>query len=330
MSNEQPQHRQQDGACSANMDISIIIVNWNTAELLRNCLDSITKTVHSIRYEIIVVDNASTDDSVAMLRESHPDIRVIENKENRGFGTANNQAMRVMSGKYALLLNSDTVLQENAVKELLTFMETQRDAAIACGQLLNEDGSKQNSIASFPSIFTLLINMALVEFLFPRRYPSKRWHYDTPLAIDYGIGACLMVRKQAIDEVGMFDERYFFYFEETDWALQMKRAGWKNYHVPTALIYHLRGQSIGQNIGSRIVFYRSCYQFFRKWKSRPHYLFIRSVIFLRLCINWFFTSATMMVLLGGQKTLRARWSTYSRLILWHLQKEVPSLPQSTK
>ncbi|MCX5854847.1 MAG: glycosyltransferase family 2 protein, partial [Deltaproteobacteria bacterium] len=187
------------------MDISIIIVNWNTRDLLHACLESINKTISGISYEIIVVDNASQDSSVAMMQEKYPHVKVIQNTENRGFGAANNQAMRVMAGRYALLLNSDTVLTENAVYELFSFMENHPNAAMACGQLLNADGSKQNSIANFPTVLTLLTNTPLLECLLPKRYPSKRYHYRESIEIDSGIGACLLVRKKAIDEVGMFD-----------------------------------------------------------------------------------------------------------------------------
>jgi len=300
------------------MDISIIIVNWNTRDLLQNCLESIHKTIRHISYEIICVDNASQDGSVAMLREKYPEVRLIQNEENRGFGAANNQAMRIMTGSYALLLNSDTVLMENAVRELFTFMEAQSDAAMACGQLLNADGGKQNSVASFPNLLILTTNTSLLEYLFPNRYPSKRYTYDKPIEVDSCIGACLLIRRKAIEDVGMFDERYFFFFEETDWAYQMKKAGWKVFHVPTAFIYHFQGQSIGRDIQSRIAFYRSRYQFFRKWKSRPYFIVVRIVIFLRLCINWLLTSVANIFSLGMNRELRHKFVVYSRLILRHL------------
>jgi GT2 family glycosyltransferase len=299
------------------MDISIIIVNWNTRDLLQSCLESIYKTIHDISYEIIVVDNGSRDGSVAMLQEKYPQVRLIQNEENRGFGAANNQAMRIMTGRYALLLNSDAVLTENTVRELFTFMEAQSDAAMACGQLLNADGSKQNSVASFPNLLTLLTNTSLLEYLFPNRYPSKRYDYDKPVEVESCIGACLIVRNKAIEEVGMFDERYFFFFEETDWAYQMRNAGWKIFHVPTAFIYHLQGQSIGGDIQSRIEFYRSRYQFFRKWKSRLYYILACFVIIIRLCINWLLTSFANIFTLGIKQDLRDKWITYSRLIIWH-------------
>jgi GT2 family glycosyltransferase len=304
------------------MEISVITINWNTRDLLHNCLESIYKTIHSIDYEVIVVDNASQDGSFAMLQEKHPQVKVIQNTENRGFGAANNQAMHIMTGQYALLLNSDTILTENAVAELLTFMETHPDAAMACGQLLNADGTQQNSIASFPTLLTLLANMPLLEYLFPKRYPSKRYHYDEPIEIDSAIGACLLVRKKAIDEVGMFDERYFFFFEETDWAYQMKKAGWKIYHVPTAFIYHLQGQSIGRDVRSRIEFYHSRYQFFRKWKNYPYYIVVCAIIFVRLFINWLLTSVATIVTLGMQKEIRAKWIVYSQLLLWHFHRNL--------
>jgi len=300
------------------MDISIIIVNWNTRDLLKSCLESIYKTIRDISYEIIVVDNASRDGSIAMLQDNYSQVRLIQNEENRGFGAANNQAMRIMTGRYALLLNSDAVLAENAVRELFTFMEAHSDTAMACGQLLNADGGRQNSVASFPNLLTLLTNTSLLEYLFPKSYPSKRYSYDKPIEVDSCIGACLLVRKKAIEDVGMLDERYFFFFEETDLAYQMKEADWKVFHVPTAFIYHLQGQSIGREIQSRIAFYRSRYQFFRKWKSRPYFIVVRIVIFIRLFINWFLTSVANIFSLGMNRELRHKFFVYSRLILWHL------------
>jgi hypothetical protein len=301
------------------MDLTIIVVNWNTRELLRKCLDSIETTVRCLSYEIIVVDNASTDGSADMLQQKFPTVMRIENRENRGFGAANNQALRIMTGRYALLLNSDAVLTENAVSELFDCMEKHPDAAMACGQLLNFDGSRQNSIAAFPTLLTLMTNTSLLEYLFPRRFPSKRYSHLGVVEVDSGIGACLLVRKEAIDAVGMFDERYHFFFEETDWAYQMRRAGWKVLHVPTAFIYHLQGQSIGRNVCSRIAFYRSRYQFFRKWGSRSYYLAVRVVILLRLVLDWFLTFVGMLLTLGLLRELRVKWAVYGRLFVWHVR-----------
>ena len=302
-------------------DISIIIVNWNTNELLKNCLVSIERTVKDLSYEIIVVDNGSQDGSTDMLRNFFPHVRLIENSRNLGFAAANNQGLRVMSGRYALLLNTDTILQENAVRELFSFMETCPEAAMACGQLLNADGSKQNSVACFPTLLTLMTNTPLLEYLLPRKYPSKRHRYKEPIEVDSGIGACLLVRKKAVDEVGELDERYFFFFEETDWAYAMKKAGWKIFHVPTAFIYHLQGQSIGKDVRSRIEFYRSRYKFFHKWHARSYYRLVAGVIFMRLLADWLLTSAATVLTMGLHNEIRNKQIVYSRLILWHLRPD---------
>lgn len=301
------------------MDISFIIVNWNTKDLLQDCLQSIVKTVGGIRYEIIVVDNASVDGSAMMLKDEWPAVKCIANKENRGFGAANNQGFHIMTGRYALLLNTDTVLTDHAVMKLFTFMESHPETAIACGQLLNADGSKQNSIAHFPTLLTLLANTSLLEYLLPDKFPSKRYEYQAPIEIDSAIGACMIVRKKAIDDVGMFDEQYFFFFEETDLAYQMRGAGWKIFHLPDAFIYHLQGQSIGHNIRSRVEFYKSRYRFFKKWERPFYYRVVCLVIIFRLGINWLLTSLAALVTLGLNADIRSKWIVYSRLLLIHIQ-----------
>ncbi len=300
-------------------DITVVIVNWNTGDLLRNCLNSVYETMKDIRYEIIVVDNASTDGSVAMLRKEFPTVTIIENRENRGFGAANNQAFAVMKGRYALLLNSDTILTKHAIGELFQFMENHLDTSLACGQLLNEDGSRQNSIANFPTLITLLANTSLLEYLFPKRFPSKRYIHKNPVEIESAIGACVLVRKKAMDDIGVFDERYFFFFEETDWAYRMRSAGWKIYHVPSAVIYHLQGKSVGDSIRSRIEFYRSRYQFFKKYRRSIYVYAVYSIIISRLMINSFFTLLGNIVTVFMKRNLRRKWKVYIQLIYWHLK-----------
>jgi GT2 family glycosyltransferase len=301
------------------MDLSVVIVNWNTEALLRECLRSVYRTVEGIAFEVIVVDNASGDGSVAMLKVEFPQVRRIENFENRGFAAANNQAFHIMKGRYALLLNSDTVLTDGAVQALYSFMEGHPEAVMAGGQLLNADGSKQNSIAAFPTLLTLALNVSLLESLFPRKYPSKRYEVRDPIEVDSCIGACLMVRKSAIDGVGGLDERYFFFFEETDWARTMKNTGGKIFHVPSAKIYHLQGKSVGADVRSRILFYRSRYLYFMKWESAPYSSVVSLVIVLRLFVNWLLTGAGVVLTLGMIRGLREKWKVYTQLIEWHLQ-----------
>ena len=302
------------------IDLSVIIVNWNTRELLRQCLQSVYSTINNLAMEVIVVDNASSDGSREMLEQDFPDVRKIFNQQNRGFGAANNQGFAVMKGKYALLLNTDAILTEGAVNKLWLFSETCADAAIVCGQLLNADGSKQNSIASFPSILTLLANTSLLEYVFPRYFPSKRYEYREPLEVDSAIGACLMIRNAALADAGFFDERYFFFMEETDMAYSMRQKGWKIYQVPDSCIYHLQGQSVGHQTQSRIEFYRSRYQFMQKWHSRPYYYLASVIIFLRLSVNWLFSLVANILTMGSVKKFRNKLTVYSRLISWHWQE----------
>jgi GT2 family glycosyltransferase len=311
--------------CSENqsrqIDISIIIVNWNTKDLLKNCLDSVYQTVNNLALEVIVVDNASTDGSCEMLERDFPQVIRICNQKNKGFGAANNQAFAVMNGQYALLLNTDAVLTPKAVNKLWTFCETNNQAAIVCGQLLNADGSKQNSVASFPNLLTLAINTSFLEYLFPGQFPSKRYEHSRPVEVDSAIGACMMIRKKALDEIGVFDERYFFFFEETDLAYAMQRADWKIYHVPDAYIYHLQGQSIGNNVQARIEFYRSRYQFLSKWHSRAYYICAGGIILGRLLVNWLSSFVMTGITLGLAKKIRQKFVVYSRLIFWHMQRD---------
>ncbi|PKN17986.1 MAG: glycosyltransferase family 2 protein [Deltaproteobacteria bacterium HGW-Deltaproteobacteria-6] len=299
------------------MDISVIIVNWNTKDLLAVCLNSIAETMETLAYEIIVVDNASSDGSVAMLTEKYPRVKIIANQENRGFGAANNQGFAVMQGQYALLINTDAVLTAGAAKKMWIFAEANPLAAIVCGQLLNADGSRQNSVAAFPTLLTLATNTSLLEYLFPRKYPSKRYNHAGPLEVDSAIGACMMIRKKALDEVSFFDDRYFFFFEETDMAYAMRRKGWLVYQVPDALIYHLQGQSIGHNVRSRIEFYRSRYQFLRKWHSSVYYRAAAAVIFLRLFVNAVLSGAGVLATLGLAAGLRQKLVVYAKIIKWH-------------
>lgn len=304
---------------SVEIAVSVIIVDWNTKDILQNCLDSIYQTIDNLSCEIIVVDNASSDGSTEMLQERYPQVIKFYNKVNRGFGAANNQAFAIMKGKYALLLNTDAILTPGAINKLYSFANTHPQAAIVCGQLLNADGSKQNSVAAFPSLPSLLINTSLLEYIFPQWYPSKRYEHTFPIEVDSAIGACMMIRKKALDEAGFFDERYFFFFEETDLAYAFHSKGWSVYHVPDAFIYHLQGQSIGHNVGSRIEFYRSRYQFLRKWHSRKYFYSAAAIIFFRLSVNWLFSCAANILTFGLVEKLRQKLIVYSQLIFWHLK-----------
>ncbi|MGR3174094.1 MAG: glycosyltransferase family 2 protein [Candidatus Scalindua sp.] len=301
------------------VDISFIIVNWNTRDILINCLNSIYKTVTDIDSEIYVVDNNSTDGSQEAVKNGFPDVKLIENSTNTGFAHANNQALNIMQGRFAVLLNSDAVLQEDAIRNLLTFMNNAPNAGIAGVQLINEDGSRQNSIDNFPSLETEIFNKSILRLIFPNRYPGKGRIYHNPIKVDSVIGACMMVRKEAMDAVGLLDEDYFIFLEETDWCFRMHKKGWKVYHVPDSKVFHLSGHSKKKAPGeSQIEYYKSLYKFFRKNKDHVSYLTLRILKPCKIFINLVLNILGNMITLFQNEKLRNRLLKYYKLLIWHL------------
>lgn len=312
--------------------LTIIIVSWNTRELTLDCLASVYATIRNLNFEVFMVDNASVDGSIEAVQDAYPQVKIIRNQENLGFAKANNQALRLMQGRYALLLNSDTILTEEAIAKLITFLEVNPQVGMACGQLLNRDGSKQNSVANFPSLLSLMCNATILRLIFPKKFPSKRMEYSVPVQVDSCIGACLMVRKAAMDQVGLMDERYFFFMEETDWALSMQQSGWQSWLVADARIYHLQGQSVslsqsgaevhsipkGINVRSRLLFYRSRYQYIRKWHRSTFPLWV-IMIMLRLLVNSILNLVGILLTLGLVRECRDRLRLYLQLLIWHLR-----------
>ena len=251
------------------VDVSIVIVNWNTRALLIQCLTSVSQIPHTWEIEVIVVDNASQDGSGCALKKAFPSVYLMENDRNLGFAKAANQGFKKASGRYVLLLNPDAQVKPEAVERLMSFMDTHLDSGIAGAQLLNSDGSKQNSIANFPSLATELLNKRLLRWFFPKQFPGKEIGYTEPIEVDSVIGACMMVRREAMDQVGFLDEDYFLFLEETDWCYRMRRAGWKVFHVPQAEVLHFQGKSAEQDKRrAKIEYFRSRYQFFEKNRGK--------------------------------------------------------------
>ena len=284
-----------------------------------DCLNSIYKTVTDIDREIYVVDNNSTDGSQAAVKKGFPDVRLIENETNTGFAHANNQALSIMNGEFAVLLNSDAVLKENAIRKLLTFMTSNPCAGIAGVQLINEDGSRQNSIDNFPSMETEIFNKSILRLFFPGKYPGKNRSYENPVEVDSVIGACMIVRKEAMEEVGFFDEDYFFFMEETDWCFRMYKKNWKVYHVPDAEVFHLSGHSKKKAPWkSQIEYYKSLYKYFRKNRTPASYLTLRVLKPCKIFINLILNILGNLITLFQKERLRNRLLKYYKLSVWHL------------
>ena len=258
-------------------DLSIIIVNWNTREYLLRCLKSVSGSENSPSWEVIVVDNGSQDGSGKEVKQFYPKIHLIANEQNLGFAKATNQGLTHASGRYLLLLNPDTEVKQGAIDRFVDFMENHPDAGIAGGQLLNPDGSKQNSIANFPTLATELLNKRLLRWLFPAKFPGKERNYVEPIEVDSVIGACMVVRREAMEKVGILDEDYFLFFEETDWCYRMRKGGWKVFHLPQAEVVHFQGRGAEpKKREARVEYYRSRYHFFKKNRGNSSLFFFSS------------------------------------------------------
>ena len=302
------------------MDLSVIIVNWSTRDLLCQCLDSLTQKVKGTEMEILVADNGSTDGSVAAVRKKFSGVRLIENRFNLGFAKANNQALSVSKGRYLLLLNPDTQVKDEAIERMLSFMNAHVETGLVGAQLLNADGSKQNSIANFPSLATELLNKSLLRWLFPEKFPGKERDYPGPVEVDSVIGACMLVRRETVEQVGLLDEEYFLFLEETDWCYRMKKAGWKIYHIPQAEVLHFQGKSAEAEKGkARIEYYRSRYHFFRKNKGRLQQVLLMIGLIAKLWIELIFMFIACTLTFFKIKKWRKKLSTYARLAWWHLR-----------
>ncbi len=302
------------------IDVSVVIVNWNTKDYLLDCLESLFYTGEGFSKEVIVVDNGSQDGSVDELKKSVPSVHLIENKSNLGFAKAVNQGLRKASGKYFLLLNPDTRLKDGSIEELFSFMEEHREVAVTGPQLLSGDGSKQNSIANFPSLATELLNKSLLRWLFPKRYPGKEKDYSNPKEVDSVIGACLMVRREAIEKVGLLDEDYFLFLEETDWCYRVRKAGWKVNHVPQARVIHYQGKSAErEKARAKVEYYRSRYIFFKKHRGLWQLFILRVGLVIKLLFECL--SMTMVCILTGftVSKWRKRLRNYAYLLWWHLK-----------
>ncbi|MEW6606573.1 MAG: glycosyltransferase family 2 protein [bacterium] len=242
-------------------NISVIIVNWNTYELLEKCLESIYNQTINVTYEVIVVDNGSTDGSCEMVQVKFPQTILIRNEKNEGFAFACNKGMRQANGHYFLLLNSDTIIVNDAISQIVQYMdENQRAGAGGCG-LLNPDGSLQPACGWFPTLYSILANFNPIGKLsnliqkeykyFPPPFLSYQEHLQEQ-DVDWIVGACIIVRREAVEQAGLMDETMFFYAEEWDWCYRIKKNGWHIIYTPNPKIIHIGGGSTVVSLANRV------------------------------------------------------------------------------
>lgn len=251
-------------------DVSVIIVSWNTQNILQNCLRSIYEQSGDISLEVIVIDNASIDGSVEMVKKDFLQVILIENSENRGFAAANNQGIAITKGRYVLLLNSDTIVLDNAIDKTLDFADAHPESAVVGCRTLNPDGTLQPTCFMFPSVLNMLLSTTYLYKIFSKskffgRERMTWWNRNDIREVDVVTGCFMLVRREAIEQVGLLDERFFVYGEETDWCCRFKQADWKVMFTPCANIIHLGGQSTQKKAIAMVVQLRkSILQFMKK------------------------------------------------------------------
>jgi GT2 family glycosyltransferase len=326
------------------IELSVIVVSWNTRGLLAKCLASIAPTLkphlpeleshlptsnsehptsntdlrtshvepRSSDLELLVVDNASSDGSSEMVRAQFPSVWLIENQENVGFAAANNQAIRRAHGRYVVLLNSDAELRRGALEALVAFMEVHPRAGAAGARLLNADGSLQPSCHPLPTPEREFWRLLFLEPVWPRAtYPMGRWDTTAPRRVEAIKGACLILRRAALDRVGLLDEDYFMYTEEVDLCYRLAQAGWELWWVPQAMVTHYEGQSTRQAAERMFVqLYRSKVHFFRKFGETGQA--DRFKRFLRLAYWPRLVAASLGAPFSGSLATQAQ--TYRRLL----------------
>jgi GT2 family glycosyltransferase len=304
-------------------DLSIVVVTWNGRELLEGCLASIEREVRRregpehIDTETLVVDQASSDGSAAAVRASFPWAEVIELPANVGFAAGNNVGLRRAKGRHAVLLNNDTVVLPDGLERLVRYLDAHPEVGVVGPQLLNPDGSKQNSIHSTPNFVSELVPKPLLESIAPWRYPSKRFEHPGPISVEAVLGACLMLRREVLEDVGPMPEEYFFFLEETDWCLRIRRAGWKVVHVPAARIVHVHGATTKKRVPAetRIEYHRSLYRFFLTHRGERAF---RVLLALRVAKGFLYAATGWLPALVSARS-RDRWIQNLRVLAWHLR-----------
>jgi GT2 family glycosyltransferase len=264
--------------------LSVAIVNWNTRQMLLDALDSIYSAPPSFAFEVIVVDNASADGSAAAVAERFPQVVLIANTDNTGYAEGNNQAIKTAKAAYILLLNPDVLLPEGGLERAVGFMEAHADTGALGVRQVHPDGRLQRSVRGFPTPMTVLWELLGLSRLFPNSrlfgaYRMTWFDYAHVAEVDQPMGTFLLMRRTVVEQVGMLDEAFPIFFNEVDWCLRCKRAGWKIYFTPEVEIIHYGGASTTQ-VGAAMAWEsrRGLLQFYAKHYSAIQFWPLRVLI----------------------------------------------------
>lgn len=298
--------------------ISVIIVNYNTCELTRQCLTSLQSETAAITAEVIVVDNASSDDSREMIQKEFPEVELLAMQENLGFGKANNVGVRAAKGKHVILLNSDTIVKPQAFQKLLNFAEQKPSLGAVGPKLLNADGSLQKGCWRFPTFSRVLGETVGLWRLLgtPSNYLDK--DYNHVRQVDFAIGACLLLPRKLYEEIGGFDEQFFMYSEETDLCMRMRKAGLKVYFYPESEIIHLGGGSQVTSGRRAKQFYNSQELFYRKYYGNIGVYLYRAIMAFRSILRIFIWSLLWIIKSKQRNNLVTKLSLNLWILGWCL------------
>lgn len=263
------------------MLLSIIIVNYNTKELLRDCLASVFKETKNIDFEVIVIDNASKDASSAMVKKEFPRVKLIVNRHNAGFARANNQGIKQARGEYIILLNSDTKIIDKALVKLVKFSQEQPGLGIAGPRLLNADNSHQPSTAPFYTLAVTAVSL----------FKGDRWLRQSPSqtrSVDWVSGACFLIKKEALEKIGLLDEKFFMYVEEMEYCYRAKKAGFSTFFYPGAEVTHLvRGSSVDGKEKAILGIYQGLIYFYEKRFASWQLAVLKFLLRTKAALAWF-------------------------------------------
>lgn len=312
------------------MDLSVIVVNWNSAAYLEKCLESVYESTRGLEFEVIVVDNASFDGCREMLARRFPQVQFIQSEANLGFAGANNLGFERSSGDALLFLNPDTEVVGEAIQTLLAALKSLPDAGAVGAKLLNGDGTIQTScIQRFPTVFNQAIDAEILRRTFPRLQVWGTWpllvQQPGPVAVEVISGACLMIKREVFERVGRFTRAYFMYAEDVDLCFKAHQAGFRNYYVDRADVVHYGGGSTeGGSEGqfAAVVMRESIAQFFALRRGEAHAAMYRASVVVAATLRCLFLWGG--VVLRGGRCFRSPLAKWKALLAWGLgSRETP-------
>ncbi|MEW5694045.1 MAG: glycosyltransferase family 2 protein [Candidatus Hydrogenedentota bacterium] len=310
------------------IDLSICILTWNTKDLTVKCIESILKNTRRITYEIILVDNGSSDGVSEYIKTYFPVVRIIRNEQNIGFTRGNNQALKIASGRYSILLNNDTEVGKNCLDLMVEFMDRDRDVGIACCRMYYPDGTLYYNIhTSFPRwsnvlaersiVSELFYNTKLHKYFYNKYYETEKEAFERDHYIHWGLGAFLVVRKEVIEQISILDERLFIYFEEIDWCKRAIDAGWKiKYYTEPVVIHHTAKSIVQEYPKMTQVWHHSRFYFFSKHYGWFSMLFLKVVTGTGILIRLYKYSRELKsnILEAEKQKIRDMYLTYKKIL----------------